>query len=140
MCCNLCRAIYVLHSTWCNLCGAIFDASRIPASPSKGVWQLLAGFLETILSHARLESVGGYLELRSAILGLLEAVIRRLGDLSVAILSHAWLSWAMLKAILSYLGLSWSHIGPKRVGWRVCERRWEASWRNRALLNASWAI
>ena len=80
------------------------------------------------MSHARLEAVGGYLEPCSAILGHLEAVLRPLGGLSEAILSHAWLSWAILKAILGYLGLSWSHLGPKRAGWRVFGRGWEASW------------
>ena len=80
------------------------------------------------MRHARLEAVGGYLEPCSAILGHLEAVLRPLGGLSEAILSHAWLSWAILKAILGYLGLSWSHLGPKRAGWRVFGRGWEASW------------
>ena len=82
------------------------------------------------MSHARLEAVGGYLEPCSAILGHLEAVLRPLGGLSEAILSHAWLSWAILKAILGYFGLSWSHLGPKRAGWRVFGRGWDASWGN----------
>ena len=29
---------------------------------------------------------------------------------------------------MGYLGLSWSHLGPKRAGWRVFGRGWEASW------------
>eukprot|EP00959_Pyramimonas_sp_CCMP1952_P295660 6183883-Pyramimonas_sp.AAC.1 len=36
--------------------------------------------------------------------------------LSEAILSDAWLSWAILKTIVAYLGLSWSRIGPRRAG------------------------
>ena len=63
-------------------------------------------------------------------LGYLEAVLRPLGGLSEAILSHAWLSCAILEAILGYLGLSWSHLGPKRAGWRVFGRVREASWGN----------
>ena len=67
------------------------------------------------MSHARLEAVGGYLEPCSAILGHLEAVVRPLGGLSEAILSRAWLSWAILNAILGYLGLSWRSLGES---WR----------------------
>ena len=82
----------------------------------------LGGYLEPCSARG----CRNYLEPSSAILGHIEAVLRPLGGLSEAIVSHAWLSWAILKAILVYLGLSWSHLGPKRAGWKG---RWRRRWR-----------
>ena len=41
----------------------------------------------------------------------LGAVLRPLGGMSEAIPGHLEVSWAILEAILGYLGPSWSHLG-----------------------------